>query len=70
MGQVSCACFDLQTTNLSADFGVVLCAVVKPSHGRPRVFRADRLNRRWASCRSEDSAIIGAIVAELDQYDI
>jgi hypothetical protein len=25
--QISCVCFDLETTNLSADFGVVLCGM-------------------------------------------
>jgi len=31
MNQVSCSVMDLETTNLSADFGVVLCGVVKPA---------------------------------------
>src|SRR5262249_44709779 len=37
MNLVSCCVMDLETTNLSADFGVVLCGVVKPAHGKPRV---------------------------------
>lgn len=69
-GQVSCCCFDLETTNLSADFGVVLCGVVKPAHGDPKVFRADELNRRWRTKRSDDSAVVKAIIDELSQYDI
>ncbi len=68
--QVSCCVFDLETTNLSADFGVILCGVVKPAHGRARVFRADQLNRNWHSQRSDDSAVVAAIVADLSQYDI
>lgn len=68
--QISCACFDLETTNLSADFGVVLCGVVLPAGGKPRVFRADKLNPKWDRCRSDDSAVVNAIVAELAQYDI
>jgi uncharacterized protein YprB with RNaseH-like and TPR domain len=70
MNQVSCCCFDLETTNLSADFGVVLCGVVKPAHGRPKIFRADKLNRHWSECRSNDREVILAIVRELAQYDI
>lgn len=70
MNQITCCAFDLETTNLSADFGVVLCGVVKPAEGRPKVFRADRLNKRWATTRSDDSAVVAAIVQELSQYDI
>src|SRR5262249_49678530 len=68
--QISCCCFDIETTSLNADFGIVLCAVVKPSVGRPKVFRADRLNSKWKTHRSNDSAVIGAIVDELSEYDI
>lgn len=68
--QVSCCCFDLETTNLSADFGVVLCGVVKPAQGKPKIFRADHLNPKWDKCRSDDSAICREIVAYLDQFDI
>lgn len=69
-GQVSCCCFDLETTNLSADFGVVLCGVVKPGHGKPIVFRADKLNPKWDTARDDDSAVVKAIVAELSKHDI
>jgi len=67
MNQVTCCVFDLETTNLFADFGVLLCGVVKPAYGRAKVFRADDLNPHWPSRRSDDSA---AIVAELSHYDI
>lgn len=70
MSQVSCCAFDLETSNLSADFGVILCGAVKPAHGRVKVFRADHLNPRWATCRSDDSAVVRAIVNELEKYDI
>jgi len=52
MNQVTCCVFDLETTNLSADFGVILCGVIKPANGRPKVFRADRLNHHWSTQRS------------------
>jgi hypothetical protein len=70
MKQVSCCVFDLETTNLSADFGVILCGVVKPSVGRVKIFRADRLSPTWPRRRSDDSRVVGAIVAELSNYDI
>ena len=70
MNQVSCCVFDLETTNLSADFGVILCGVVKPANGRPKVFRADSLNPTWSACRSNDRHVTKAIVAELDRFDI
>lgn len=62
--------FDLETTSLNADFGVLLCAVVKPSHGKAKVFRADKLNPRWDKCRSDDSLIIRAVCDELGKYDV
>jgi uncharacterized protein YprB with RNaseH-like and TPR domain len=70
MDQISCCCFDLETTNLDADFGVVLCGVVKGASGKPKVFRADKLNKKWRTTRSDDSEVVKAIVAELSEYDI
>jgi hypothetical protein len=40
--------------SLRLDFGVILCGVVKPAHGRPPIFRADNLNPNWSACRSDD----------------
>jgi uncharacterized protein YprB with RNaseH-like and TPR domain len=68
--QISCCVFDLETTNLSADFGVILCGVIKPAGGKARVFRADHLNPRWPRGRSDDSHTLRAIVEELDKWDI
>jgi uncharacterized protein YprB with RNaseH-like and TPR domain len=70
VNQISCCCFDLETTSLNADFGVILCGVVKPAHGKAKIFRADRLNTHWPTCRSNDSAVVKAITEELAQYDI
>ena len=69
---LSAATFDIETTNLNADFGVVLCGVVLPhdSRARPIVFRADQINKRWAQCRSDDSGVVRAITAELSKYDV
>jgi uncharacterized protein YprB with RNaseH-like and TPR domain len=61
--------FDLETTSLNADFGVLLCAVIKPSHGKPIIFRADELNKQWDTKRSNDKAIVQAVASELTKYD-
>lgn len=68
--QISCCVFDLETSNLCADFGILLCGVVKGAHGKARVFRGDQLNPKWMTRRSDDSKVLAAIVQELDQYDI
>jgi DNA polymerase III epsilon subunit-like protein len=70
MDQIRSCVFDLETTNLSADFGVILCGVVKPSDKPCKVFRADKLNKHWATRRSDDSQVILEIVKELAKYDI
>jgi DNA polymerase III epsilon subunit-like protein len=69
MNQISCCVFDLETTNLNADFGVVLCGVVLPADGEPKVFRADKY-ATWRRHRSDDSQVVKAIVAELEKWDI
>lgn len=70
MAQIECCAFDLETTNLTADFGIVLCGVVKPAYGKPKIFRGDTLNAKWRTHRADDSAVVKAIVKELDHYDI
>jgi len=62
--------FDLETTNLSADFGVILCGVIKGVGEKPKIFRADQLNPKWASQRSDDREVVSALVTELGGYDI
>lgn len=70
MNQIASCVFDLETTNLNADFGIILCGVVKSSHGKPQVFRGDRLNPKWSTKRSDDSHVLKALVEELEKYDI
>ena len=36
------AMLDLETSNLNADYGVILCGVFKPYKGKPEVFRIDK----------------------------
>lgn len=57
--QITCCCFDLETTNLAADFGVILCGVVKGAGEKPAIFRADQLNKDWPRRRSDDGARTG-----------
>lgn len=69
-GQISCCVADLETTNLSADFGVILCGVIKGAHGRPKVYRADAYPAWKEGRRSDDGDLLRALVEELSQYDI
>ena len=57
------ASFDLETSNLYADFGVVLCGVVKPWGKAPVVFQQTDVS-------SDDSEVVKKLVAELDKYTI
>jgi uncharacterized protein YprB with RNaseH-like and TPR domain len=73
---ITIATFDIETTHLSADFGVVLCAVIKASTPpdskptKPVVLRQDDLNADWNTCRSNDRELIRATCDELDKYDV
>lgn len=64
------ACADLECSSLNADFGIVLCAVIKPQDGEPVVFRGDKLNKKWKTTRSDDSAVVKATIEELAKYDL
>jgi len=48
----------------------VLCGVIKPTDGEPMVFRGDELNRKWKTKRSDDSAVVKAIIEELGRWDL
>jgi DNA polymerase III epsilon subunit-like protein len=67
---VESACFDLECTSLNADFGIILCAVVKPAGGNPTTFRLDELSKQWDGRRSYDYPVVKAIVTELESYDV
>ena len=53
--------FDLETSSLKANFGVVLCGVVKPIGGEFRVFRLDNFTDKW----SNDSPLVETLINEL-----
>jgi uncharacterized protein YprB with RNaseH-like and TPR domain len=67
---ITSACFDLECSSLNADFGVILCAVIKPAdRKKPVVLRGDDYPS-WRKGRSNDESITKAIAAELQNYDI
>ncbi len=61
--------FDIETTNLTADFSILLCACIKPFGKEPITFRADDYPS-WAKTRSDDSAIVADIAKELGRHSI
>ena len=58
------AAFDLETSDLKADFGILLVACVQEQGGKPWVYTHD--DPQW----SDDSAIVAATIEELSQYDV
>lgn len=62
--------FDIETTDLSANYGVVLCAVVK-EYGREEVvtIRGDD-HRNWKVKRSDDRYVVLRLHDELQKYDV
>ena len=57
---------DIETTNLAPDFGIVLCAVIKPFGGEAKVYRIDS-KKRWTR---DDTKLVGDIITELNKYVI
>ena len=67
---ISSCCFDLVCSALTADFGIILAAVVKGPNEDPVVFRLDEMNKDWKTKRSDDSTVVRAVADELAKYDI
>lgn len=64
------ACFDLETSNLSADYGIVLCGVIKSVHnGKPTILRWDE-QRSFKKKPWDDKELIVSIREELEKHDI
>jgi DNA polymerase III epsilon subunit-like protein len=66
---IKCAFFDLETTSLTADFGVVLCAAIKVNDGKTKVLRQDYINPDFERDRANDRDLVVAIWNELHQAD-
>jgi len=67
--QLKFVTFDIETSNLKADFSIVLSAVIKPFGEEPIVFRGDDYPS-WANNRADDCAIVFDITQELSKYAI
>jgi uncharacterized protein YprB with RNaseH-like and TPR domain len=67
---INACVFDLECSSLNADFGVVLCGVIKPAVGEPQIYRLDKLSKCWDTKRSYDYPVIKAIVDALSEFDI
>lgn len=62
-------CFDIETTNLTADFSILLTATIKPYGCPPTVFRADDYPA-WYKDRKNDSEICEDIANELGKHAV
>ncbi len=58
------AAFDLETSDLKADFGILLVSCVQEQGGR--MWTQVHASDQW----SDDSAIVTATIAQLSQYDV
>ena len=63
------ACFDIETSNLQADFSILLTACIKPYGQEPFVFRADNYPE-WQTDRANDYQITKAVAGELRKHAI
>jgi DNA polymerase III alpha subunit (gram-positive type) len=63
-------CFDIETTNLTADFSVILCACIKPFGKDAIVFRADDYNKDWSTRRMDDTKLVSAVAKELSKHAV
>lgn len=63
------ASFDIETSNLNADFSIILSAVIKPFGKAPVIFRADSYPT-WKAKRGDDKLIVEDIARELEKHAI
>lgn len=61
--------FDIETSNLTADFSIMLSAVIKPFGCPPIVFRADSYDS-WYKNRADDKEIVEDVADELRRHAI
>lgn len=61
--------FDLETTNLTANFSILLTASIKPFGKETIVFRADEYPA-WKTNRADDKAIVSAVAEELKKHAV
>jgi len=63
------ACFDIETSNLQADFSILMTACIKPYGQDALVFRADDYPE-WKTDRANDYKITKAVAEELRKHAI
>ena len=61
--------FDIETTNLTADFSIILSACVKPFGKKTLVFRGDNYPD-WVANRANDSVIVNDIAREVSRHAV
>lgn len=64
------AAFDLETTDLCANRGILLAAVIHEQGTDPEIYRGDKYNKQWATKRSDDSALVTAVAKRLAECDV
>lgn len=71
-GGITTLTFDLETSALEGDIGIVLCACFKSSvDGRITALRIDQTSKSWAKGdRSDDKALVQGIAARLATHDV
>jgi len=62
--------FDIETTNLTADFSILLTACIKPYGSAPIVFRADDYPKWRKNYLENDSLLASDIITELKKHAI
>ena len=69
---ISTAIFDLETTSLEGDRGIILCACIQSSTtGKIETIRTDDLNPGWKrGRRGDDSETVRRIVKSLTAHDV
>jgi uncharacterized protein YprB with RNaseH-like and TPR domain len=69
---ISTAVFDLETSDLNADSGIILCAVIQSSTRKaPIVIRTDDTNPGWKrGRRGDDSATVRLVQSALADHDV
>src|SRR5882757_10661149 len=72
MGMISTLLLDIETTSLTADLGVILCACGKDQANRKFTYRIDEMAKSdWRKGhRGYDKPIIERLIKELTKYDI
>src|SRR5574341_1334361 len=58
-----CCSFDLEAFGLEPAYSVLMCGVVKPWGGKPKLFRQEVVG-------ANDSELVGQLVEELNRYAI